>query len=428
MKQLVINGKKSYDDFGVCIATRKISQPKKKSIKGSVPFSNITYDFSKIDGEIYWEERTLEYAFDIAEFTTEEMEELKEKLLDWLLNVHDTDIYDPYIDGYHFHGSFDSDSWDEDFGAGTLGISFTVYPYKISNKDENVVEKIGVSEDGNVKGNFVGLKIDGKSVQNGTPTPDAPVEIQSFDCSNIIANETNIPFELTLRSLPNGVCDTYENGVITRRIGFIVLDGTEGGWVDGGLVINNIYRFANNLFTDTTKYKARSTYLSNKFSYCGETPSISVEGISNTPNMDLNRFWLFVDITRLNGSSANDLKEWLFENPVTVLYELATPTIENLELPTISSNVVISFDSELQTTFEVYYNETKTLSIRNDSSHRISPTIVADGSFVVTMNNTSYAINSGTYEAVEFYLESGLNEVSISGYGSIAFSYKGEKF
>lgn len=138
MKQLVINGKKSYDDFGVCIATRKISQPKKKSIKESVPFSNVTYDFSKIDGEIYWEERTLEYAFDIAEFTTEEMENVKSRLLDWLLNVHDADIYDPYIEGYHFHGSYDSDSWDEDFGSGTLNVSFTVYPYKISNEDTEV--------------------------------------------------------------------------------------------------------------------------------------------------------------------------------------------------------------------------------------------------------------------------------------------------
>lgn len=144
IKQLVINGLKSYDDFGVCISSRKISQPKKKSIKESVPFSNMVYDYSNLNGEIYWEERTLEYGFDIAEYTTEEMEVVKEKLLDWLLNVQDADIYDPYIGDYHYHGSFDVDSWEEDFGAGVLGVSFTVYPYKIANYDSTI--KVDINE------------------------------------------------------------------------------------------------------------------------------------------------------------------------------------------------------------------------------------------------------------------------------------------
>ncbi len=135
IKQLMINGLKSYDDFGVYISSRKISQPKKKTIKESIPFSNIVYDFSNINGEIYWEERTLEYTFDIAEISTEEMENVKTRLLDWFMNVHDVDIYDPYIGDYHYHGSFESDSWDEDFGSGVLTVSFTVYPYKISNED-----------------------------------------------------------------------------------------------------------------------------------------------------------------------------------------------------------------------------------------------------------------------------------------------------
>ena len=170
IKQLIINNKKSYDDFGVYIASRKISSPKKKVIKETVPFTNKVYDFSKINGELYWEERTLEYSFDIAEITTEEMEVVKSKLLSWLLNVHDTDIYDPYIGDYHFHGSYDSDSWEEDFGAGTISVSFSVYPYKISNSDINVTsDELGISTDGtlenSVDGFVRGLTINGKSEQ-----------------------------------------------------------------------------------------------------------------------------------------------------------------------------------------------------------------------------------------------------------------------
>lgn len=147
MKELIANGKKSYTDFGAYISGRKISLPKKKSITESPPFSNLTYDFSAINGELYWENRELEYSFDIAEFTTDEMETEKTKLTDWLLNIHDADIYDPYIGDYHYHGSFDSISWDEDFGAGTLTAVFSVYPYKIANKAKVVALETAEGEE-----------------------------------------------------------------------------------------------------------------------------------------------------------------------------------------------------------------------------------------------------------------------------------------
>ena len=134
IKQLIINNKKSFDDFDVYIGGRTISNPKKKSIKESIPFSDIVYDFSKLDGDIHWEERTLQYEFDIAEISTDLMEVAKTKLVDWLLNVHDTDIYDPYIGDYHYHGSYDSDSWSENFEAGTIKVKFSVYPFKIANE------------------------------------------------------------------------------------------------------------------------------------------------------------------------------------------------------------------------------------------------------------------------------------------------------
>ena len=135
MKQLIINNKKSFDDFNVYIGERTITPPTKKIIKETVPFSNDVYDYSKLDGEIYWNEATLTYVFDIAELTTEQMEVVKSNLLTWLSNVHDDDIYDPYIGDYHYHGSYDSCSWEEDFGAGKLTVDFLVYPYKIANNE-----------------------------------------------------------------------------------------------------------------------------------------------------------------------------------------------------------------------------------------------------------------------------------------------------
>lgn len=139
INQLTINGKSSFDDFNVYISTRKISLPTKKIIQESPPYSNMVYDYSDLNGEIYWDWRTLDYEFDIAEFTAAEMEEVKSKLADWLLNVQNTEIYDPYIGDYHYYGSYGSGSWEEDFGAGSLSVSFSVYPYKIANAAKSFV-------------------------------------------------------------------------------------------------------------------------------------------------------------------------------------------------------------------------------------------------------------------------------------------------
>ena len=145
-KEIKANGKGSYTDFGLAIKERTISLPSKKTVKEEIPFRNGSYDFSNINGEIYWEERELEYTFDIAEFSTEEMEQIKSKIVDWLLNIHDTDIEDDYSNDYYYHGSYDDNSWSEDFGQGELSITFLVYPYKFA-KTETVKTIIATTEE-----------------------------------------------------------------------------------------------------------------------------------------------------------------------------------------------------------------------------------------------------------------------------------------
>lgn len=136
---LSINNKDLTLDFDSYIATRNLANPKKKSIKEAIPFSNVVYDFSAIDGEVYYEERELTYTIDIAEITAAEMETKRSELIKWLFGVHEDNIYDPYLGNYHLKGTFDSDSWAEDFGAGELGVTFLCYPYKIANEvTENI--------------------------------------------------------------------------------------------------------------------------------------------------------------------------------------------------------------------------------------------------------------------------------------------------
>lgn len=132
--QLIIGNKASYDDFEANVKERKISAPKKKSIKETVPFSNVTYDFTAINGEIYWEERTLEYVFEITANTPEELEEKKQLFVSWVMNVMNEELHDPFIRGYHFNATYDSiDIDDSEIEKSTIKVVFTAYPYMIAD-------------------------------------------------------------------------------------------------------------------------------------------------------------------------------------------------------------------------------------------------------------------------------------------------------
>jgi len=145
--QLIIGNKASYDDFEANVRERKIPAPKKKSIKDSVPFSNETYDFSAINGEVYWEERMIEYVLEIWAATPEELEEKKQNLVSWLMNVSQEELHDPFILDYHFLATFnDIDINDTEIEKSTMTVKFTTYPYKISNDKKLLTYNLTESE------------------------------------------------------------------------------------------------------------------------------------------------------------------------------------------------------------------------------------------------------------------------------------------
>jgi hypothetical protein len=132
--QIIIGDKASYDDFEASVAERKNNKPKKKSIKETVPFSNETHDFSAINGEIYWEERTLEYVFEISANSPEELEEKKQPFISWVMNVMNEELHDPFVRDYHFLATFSELSDDDsEIEKSTITVKFTAYPYMISN-------------------------------------------------------------------------------------------------------------------------------------------------------------------------------------------------------------------------------------------------------------------------------------------------------
>lgn len=146
--QLIISGVGSFYEYGATVRERKDVKPKKKSIKKTVPFSNVTHDFSAINGEVYWEERSLEYVFEIIANTAEELEEKKQPFVSWIMNVMKEDLHDPFIKNYHFLATFDDiDVNDSEVEKATITVKFTAYPYMISNEKRICVVGLTKTED-----------------------------------------------------------------------------------------------------------------------------------------------------------------------------------------------------------------------------------------------------------------------------------------
>ena len=132
--QLIIENTASHDDFEASVKEREIKDGSKKEIKESVPFSNVTYDFSAINGEVYWEEKELKYVFEITANTPEELAEKKIAFKSWVMNVIEEKLYDPFIRDYHFIATFKGiDVDDSEIEKATITVIFTAYPYMISN-------------------------------------------------------------------------------------------------------------------------------------------------------------------------------------------------------------------------------------------------------------------------------------------------------
>lgn len=141
--------------------------------------------------------------------------------------------------------------------------------------------------------------------------------------------QSTTPLNITLRALPNGVCDTYENGVITRKVGFIEFDGSEDeAWVVNGTGVANFGEISLRRLM-----KPAGKLLSNKFVRVNINFGASSNpiGVFAGNSGEVRIKYTNTEIT------LEELKTWLQSNPVKLWYELKDPTTEEVDLPIIPS-------------------------------------------------------------------------------------------
>ena len=133
----------------MCYASREVSAPPKRVVKKSIPYRNGAIDFTNIDGEVYYDERSVVYTFEVIGDSPESVSKQVDDFLQWLVELTDVDIHDDEMPVWHWHGGCDSTDVEYEDGTGlkaTITANFTMYPFKIADEYSSVDLIVGDNE------------------------------------------------------------------------------------------------------------------------------------------------------------------------------------------------------------------------------------------------------------------------------------------
>ena len=137
-----------------------------------------------------------------------------------------------------------------------------------------------------------------------------------------------------LRQLPNGVADSIdlETGVLTRRVGKIILNGTETGYDD--YTVDGSQNTETTLIFRYEYYKHCSSWGDTKNAIVDTMPIVGnlLYGLPNCGYAsDRNSLIFRIEKSKLETQDVHGFKKWLQANPTTIYYELRNPTTEQLK-------------------------------------------------------------------------------------------------
>lgn len=162
---------------------------------------------------------------------------------------------------------------------------------------------------------------------------------------------SSTPVDIELRALPNGVKDTYENGLITRRVGVATFDGSDDeSWVTSGMISHGVhgYYISNPTIIGNSDGDISNDMICNRYIQTSINNALAKFGYFRRGGGGQNKATYFYNDISSLAYWKNNLKS----NPITVWYELATPTTEQYQIPVLPSYYPFTnawCDSELET-------------------------------------------------------------------------------
>lgn len=186
---------------------------------------------------------------------------------------------------------------------------------------------------------LIALNVYGKSVQDGTPTPNVPIDIVSIgddgttiitvDNGSDITLSAEITSGLPLCSVGNVRDELIYNadgtGKIIKRTAKLVVDGTsEKGIAMSYDGTTEVIQWRSNFLTNM-HINNGSVWGNGLCSHAEYNAVVSMAFSHFAPILDNNyrflRFWF----QNIGAQTNNELNAWLQSNPVTVIYQLETP-------------------------------------------------------------------------------------------------------
>ncbi len=195
------------------------------------------------------------------------------------------------------------------------------------------------------------------------------------------SNSTKIPLLYPLRSLPNGVCDELiidrlnHKAKLIQRVGCVVLDGS---------IKVNVYPSQEKKDTLLIQTKFPMTEEGKRASCISDTHPHSpylwtshiTEGIQLGGGGDkYKHIDMRLSKTKVSSNDATRVESYLSKNPTTVLYELKTPIITEIDLegyPYAYKDGHIFFNSDIAPTTQITYsiNQAQQIESANENLQR----------------------------------------------------------
>ena len=199
-----------------------------------------------------------------------------------------------------------------------------------TSRGEYIKNKVQVTDLNKIQAPFVRIH-EGKTFDNDILEVMLEQSEEKTKFAPFIFAEIPLNLSEPLRSLPDGTCDTYENGVITRRIGVINVDGdTQFASLNTNqniayLIISK-YSVSGNKFFSGLCDKAKVV----------QTWNLKPNEITIMESPDLGGMRVLFSVPE-EVNTLELLKAYFTENPMTVYYPLRTPTTEKVELPIVQT-------------------------------------------------------------------------------------------
>lgn len=322
----------------------------------------------------------------------------------------------------------------------TATVKFRVQPFKYEYQEEKSIleaenitgKSITYTKEPNTQ--VVKLGVEGNSIQSKTPTPNAPIKIESIGDERSIEIEvkkgttttkTTLTLDEPLRSLPNGVKDiAYIKGnklYVDRYIRSVVLDGSENWSTYASYNTSGGTGYCY-LLTDDTFAMGYLTSMCSHFKNVDGAylPNVGYIG-AYSDHATRERKYFVSDKNTLDA-----FKTWLSENQVELIYELSTPITEEFEISSliVSEGTNIISNSENANMIVSYIDDK--LIVNNIGNYIAKPVMTIKGSetieFILNGNKLfSYTFQNGEDTVVidsekqDAYLESVLKNRNMSG-------------